>query len=52
MNRMLAGQLANRLLPSSSSKATRNLKAAVCRRRFLTLELPLHVLGVLLHYTP
>ena len=39
-------------MPSSASGATRNLKAAVCRRRFLTIELALHVLGDLLHYTP
>ena len=40
------------LLPSSASSATRNLKAAVCRRRFLTIVLPLHRLGDSLHYTP
>ena len=28
---------------------TRNLRAAVCRRRFLNIELALHVLGDLLH---
>ena len=37
------------LLTSSASKATRNLPAAVCRRRFLIIELVLHVLGDLLH---
>ena len=40
------------LLPSSAYKATRNLQAALCRRRFLTVELALQVPGYLLHYTP
>ena len=31
---------------------TRNFQAAGCRRRFLTVELALHVPGDLLHYTP
>ena len=39
------------LLPSSASSATRNLKAAVCHRRFLTIVLALHRHGELLHYT-
>ena len=39
------------LLHSSASSAIRNLQAAVCRRRFLTIELALHVLSDLLHYT-
>ena len=40
------------LLTSSASKATRNLQAALRRRRFLTIELALHVLGELFHYSP
>ena len=35
-----------------SRSITRNLQAALCRRRFLNIELALHVLGDLLHYTP
>ena len=37
------------LLPSGASSATRNLQAAVCRRRVLTIVLSLHVHGDLLH---
>ena len=40
------------LLPSRGFRATRTLWVAVFRRRFLTIVLPLHRLGELLHYTP
>ena len=42
----IGGQTLNAYSPA------RNLKAAVCRRRFLTIVLPLHVLGDWLHCTP
>ena len=47
-----AAEMVAVLLPSSASSATWNLSAAVCRRRFLTMILSLHLLGDLLHYTP
>ena len=37
---------------SNAYSATRDLQAAVCRRRFLTIVLLLHWLGELPHDTP
>ena len=52
MNRILTGLPTNRLTAASATSATQDFQAAVCRRRFLTIELSLHVLGDLIQLTP
>lgn len=51
MNLVLTGQLANRVPPSNASSAIRNLKPAMCYRRFLSIVLSLRGLGELLLWT-
>ena len=51
-NILFTRSLANRLAAFQHPSATRDLKAAVYRRRFLTIVLPPHMPVSTLHYTP
>ena len=51
MNRMLPVHLTNQLPPFNRLQRNPEPVGPECRRRFLTIELPIHVLGDLLHDT-